>query len=197
LIGNVANFAIGKKEAANGFRIGNSIDVALIKSEAEFAGRKNEPGDFFAGIDSMRAEDAAGKDEWWRSHPGNADFFTAKIFDLMNVAFGGGLDAQTTAMNSAGDLYVDALLEGLKEIHDEMMGDIEAAEGEVVFVIGPFAFDHFRLETFFLEKAFFDGGKDGCFAGEADVADADFGKAGGSGLWPRAFVAAGEEEKTE
>ena len=82
-------------------------------------------------------------------------------------------------MNPASKFHVDALLERLEEIHDKVVSDIEAAEGEGVFVIGPFAFDHFRLETFLFEEAFFDGREDWGFAGEADVADADFGEAGG------------------
>jgi len=73
------------------------------------------------------------------------------------------------------------------------VGDIEAAEGEVVFVVGSLASDHFRLKTLLFEKALFDGGEDGGFAGEADVTDANFGEAGGICGGIGGFVTASEE----
>src|SRR5580765_8746294 len=100
-------------------------------------------------------------------------------------------------MNAAGKFHIESLLDRLEEIHDEVVGDIKAAEGEDVFVVGPFAFHQVDIEPFLFKKALFDGGKDGRFAGEANVADADFSGTGGSGLWPRAFVAAREEQDGE
>ena len=53
---NVANLALGEQEAADRFRIGDRIDFALIQRQAEFARREDAPGDFFAGIDAIRAQ---------------------------------------------------------------------------------------------------------------------------------------------
>jgi len=74
-----------------------------------------------------------------------------------------------------------------------MVRDIVAAEGEDVFVVGPLASDEADVETFVFEKALFDGGEDGSFAGEADVTDANFGEAGGICGGIGGFVTASEE----
>ena len=72
------------------------------------------------------------------------------------------------------NLHVQALFDRLEEIHHEMMRDVEAAEREHILVFRPFAFDQFDIESFLLEEAIFDRAENRRFAGDADVADADF-----------------------
>ena len=192
LVGDVADFAVGEQQAADRFGIGDGIDFAFVEGETEFARRENQPGNFFAGIDAIRAEDAVGKNERRRSHSRDANAFAAQIFDVVDVAFGGGLNAKAAAMDAAGEFHVQSLLDRLEEIHHEMMRDVVAAEREHVLVIRPFAFHEADVEPFFLEEAFFDGGEDRRFAGEADIADADFCRARGICWRIGGFVAASE-----
>src|SRR6267142_1717063 len=112
----------------------------------------------------------------------------------MDVAFGRGLNAETAAMDATCEFDVEALLDWLEEIHDEVVSDVKSAKRQDVFVVGPLASDHFDIETFLFEEAFFDSGENGRFAGEADVADADFGGAGGICGGIGGFVATCEQK---
>jgi len=76
-------------------------------------------------------------------------------------------------MNSASEFYVKALFDRFQEIHHQMMGNVEAAESEDVFVICPFAFHQARIESFLFEKALLDRHKDWRFAGNADVTNSN------------------------
>ena len=91
----------------------------------------------------------------------------------MNVAFRSGLHTQTTAMNASGEPDIQTLFKGLKEVHHQMVRDIESAQRQDVLVFRPLAFDEFDIEAFLFEKAFFDSGENGGFARDANVADAD------------------------
>src|SRR5215212_2253370 len=111
----------------------------------------------------------------------------------MNIAFGARLNAQTAAMNSSSEFNVEALLNRLEKIHHEMMRDVVTAQRENVFVLGPFALHEFDIEVFIFKKTFFDRGENGRFAGQPDVADANFHRAGRSGSFGgclRALLAA-------
>jgi hypothetical protein len=86
-------------------------------------------------------------------------------------------------VNPGREFHIHPQLDGLEKIHHQVMRDVKAAQGEHIFVLRPLAADQLDVEAFFFEKALFDGGKNRSFAGEADVADADFGEAGfGIGL---------------
>ncbi len=75
-----------------------------------------------------------------------------------------------------------------------MLGDVVAAEGEGVLVVFPVALDQFDIESFILEISVLDRAENGCFTGQADVADADFV---GLRLVRHAFffAAAGEDQR--
>ena len=85
-------------------------------------------------------------------------------------------------MDAAGELHVQPLLDGLEEVHHEVMRDVVTAEREHVLVFRPLAFHERDVEPFLLEEALLDRGEDRRLAGEADVADADL-----VGVLPRSF----------
>src|ERR1043166_1043909 len=121
----------------------------------------------------MRAKNPVREDKRRGAHSRNANSFAAKVRDVAYLAIHRSLDTQTASVNSAGEFYIEALLDRFEKIHHEMVRDVEAAEGEHVFVIRPLAFHHFHIEPFLVEKAIFDGTKDGGFAGKTDVTDPD------------------------
>ena len=97
-------------------------------------------------------------------------------------------------MDSGGEFHIEPLLDRLEKIHDEVVRDIESAERQHIFVIGPFALYHFDLEPLLLEESLLHRAEDGRFAGQSDVAHADdVGAAPGIGVFP----ATGEQESTE
>src|ERR1043166_9267323 len=122
----------------------------------------------------MRAKNPVREDKRRCAHSRNANSFAAKVRDVSYLSIQRSLDTQTASVNSAGEFYIETLLDRFEKIHHEMVGDVEAAEGEHVFVIRPLAFHHFDIEPFLLEKAIFDGTKDGRLTGKANVTDADF-----------------------
>ena len=105
--------------------------------------------------------------------PGNANSLSAQILDRVDIAFRPGLHAQASAMDSAGELYVQSLFDRFKEIHDEVMSDIETAESEHILVVGPFTLHQADIEPLLFEKSFLDRAKDRRFASQTDVADPD------------------------
>src|SRR6185295_13981534 len=111
--------------------------------------------------------------KWRRAHAGNADALAPKVLDRSNVALQPGLDPQAAAMDAPGEFDIEALLDRLEEIHDEVMSDIVVAHREDVLVILPIAFDEADIEAFFLEKPLLDCGKDRRLAGQADIAHAN------------------------
>ena len=50
-------------------------------------------------------------------------------------------------MNSAGELHIQPLLDGLEEIHDQVMRDVESAQRQHVLVIGPLTFDQGDIQA--------------------------------------------------
>src|ERR1043166_9151736 len=80
-------------------------------------------------------------------------------------------------MDATGELDVQSLLDGLEKIHDQMMRHVVSAERQHVLVILPITLHQGNVQTFFFEKALLDRGENRCFTREADVTDADFGRA--------------------
>ena len=76
-------------------------------------------------------------------------------------------------MDSGEEPYIEALFDRLKEVHDQMVSDVVAAERECVFVIPPTALHQLHIKAFLLEEAFLVRNIDRCFAGQADVAHPD------------------------
>src|SRR6476469_8305419 len=88
-------------------------------------------------------------------------------------------------MNSAGKFHIKALFDRFQKIHHQVMGNVETAESEDVFVIRPFTLHQAGIESFLSEKAFLDRHKDWRFAGNADVTNPDLIGIGGCGtLFP-------------
>src|SRR5947209_1412512 len=134
----------------------------------------------------MRAEHAVGENERRGAHSRNADSFSAKIGDRIDAAIFSGLDPQTTAMNSAGEFYIESLFDRLQKVHHEVMGDVESAQRQDVFVIGPLAFHQTGIEAFLFEKAVLDCAEDRRFAGKPNISDPDFVRGGGRARIPTA-----------
>ena len=112
----------------------------------------------------------------------------------MNISLRRGLDPQAALVNSGRELHVESLLDRLEKIHDKMMRDVEPAQRQHVFVVGPFAFHHFHLEPLFLEEPFLDRAEDRRFAGQANVTDANFIRSNRAGGIP---LATGQNQRTK
>ena len=179
LVRDVAHLAVGQQQAADRLGVGDGVHVSFVQRQAQFAGRKHEPGDLSARVDPVGAEDAIGEDERRRAHSRHADSLSPQFLYRANSALRGGLDPQTAAMDAAGEFHVQALFDGFEKIHDQVMRDVKSAQRQHVFVIRPLAFDQRHLEAFLLEEAFLDGSEDGSFAGKANVTDPDFSRAAG------------------
>ena len=92
----------------------------------------------------------------------------------MNVCFYPRLDAQTSAVNSGKESYVQTLFDRLQEVHHEVMSDIVVAKGQCVLISCPIAFHQFRLESLLLKKTLLVRGVYRGFASQTDVTDPDF-----------------------
>ena len=68
-------------------------------------------------------------------------------------------------MHSSEEPHIQALLDWFEEIHHQMVRDVVAAEGQVIFVSRPAAFHELRLEAFILEEPLLVGGVNGSLAG--------------------------------
>ena len=51
-------------------------------------------------------------------------------------------------MNASRKFHVQSLLDGLKQVHNQVMRDVEPAKREHIFIFGPLAFDQFNIEPF-------------------------------------------------
>src|SRR5579864_3929838 len=127
----------------------------------------------------MRAKHAIRKYQRWSSHSGDADTLAAEISDRIDLAVHRRLHPQTTAMNSSGEFYIEALFDRFKKIHHQVMRDIESPEREDIFIIRPFTFHQTDIESFLFEITVLDCAKDRRFAGNANISDADFVGRGG------------------
>ena len=74
-------------------------------------------------------------------------------------------------MHSAQKSHVQALLDRLEKVHDEVVRDVVGAEGKIVFVVCPTAFNQFGLQAFVFEEAFFKGRINRGLAGQPDEAN--------------------------
>ena len=185
LVGNVADFAIGEKQAPDRFGVGDRVYFTLLERESQFARRKNAPADVLAGINAVRAQNAIRENEGRRPHARHSDALPAQILDCPDISLRRGLDAETAFMNSRRETHVKSLLDRLQEIHDEMVRDIESAQSQDVLVVRPLAFHQFDVEALFLEETVFDRAEDWRFAGQSDIADPDLVRgAAAGGIFP-------------
>src|SRR5206468_629397 len=106
----------------------DSIDIAFVKSQPEFARAIDDPGHIFAGVDAVCAHDPICKNKRRRSHARHTDAFAFQIFDRANISFYARLHAQTATVNSTRETHVESLLQRLQEIHDQMMRNVESTE---------------------------------------------------------------------
>ena len=56
-------------------------------------------------------------------------------------------------MHTSNESHIEALLDGFEKVHHQVVSDVVAAEGEIVFVVCPTAFHQFGLEPFFFEQS--------------------------------------------
>ena len=66
----------------------------------------------------------------------------------MDWAVHAGLDSQASGVHSYNEPYIQTVLDWFEEIHHEMVSDVIAAEGEVIFVGRPTTFYKLWLEPF-------------------------------------------------
>src|SRR4029450_1626079 len=174
LVGNVPHLALRNQQAADWFRVGHGIDFTLIQCQAQFTRRENLPSDIFSGINAVRSKDPICEDKGRCAHSRNANALTLQIFNRVNIRIHTCLHPKTATVDSSEEPYIKALFDRLKEVHNQVVGDVVAAERECVLVIRPTAFYQFRLESLLLEKALLVSDVNRSFAGQSDVADADF-----------------------
>ena len=91
----------------------------------------------------------------------------------MNIGFHAGLNAQTSAVDSGQEPYIQTLFNRFEEKHREVMSDVEAAKRQRVLVSCPVALHQFDLEPLFLEKTFFDRDENRRFTRQPDISHAD------------------------
>src|SRR4030095_9063305 len=105
------------------------------------------------------------------------------------------LDSQASAVDSGQESHIEALFDRLKEIHDQMVGNVIAAERKVIFVSRPAAFHQFRLKALLLKKAQLVGGVDWSLAGQPDKADLHMLRVDDF-CWARLLAATGKKEQS-
>jgi len=97
------------------------------------------------------------------------------------------LHAQATGVNPSANLHIQALLDGLEKIHNQVVRDVIRPQCERVLVLRPLALHHFHLEPLFLEVALLHRHEDRRLARDPDVAHANLVSAALPGI--RSFVA--------
>jgi hypothetical protein len=160
-----------------GSEVATRVDLALLEREAELTGREDLPFDVLARVESVGPHHAVGEDEGRRAHARDSDALALEVLDRLDVRLDARLHAQATGVDAAGHSHVQALLDGLEEVHDQVVGDVEPAQREHVLVFGPLALHELGLEPLLLEEAVLHGRVDRCLAGDADVAHLDLGQA--------------------
>jgi len=103
------------------------------------------------------------------------------------------LNAQTAAVDSGQEPYIQTLFNRFEEQHDEVMSNVEAAQRQCVLVGCPVALHQFDLESLLLEETFFDRRVNRRLASDADITNADL--VGSSWARTGTFVAAAENEE--
>ena len=86
--------------------------------------------------------------------PGTPIRLPRRSSDRSDFALRSRLHAQAAAMNAAGELHIQSLLDGLEEIHDQVMRDVVSAEREHILVVRPLAFHQLDVEALLLENPF-------------------------------------------
>jgi len=81
-------------------------------------------------------------------------------------------------MNATGEFHIEPLLDRLEKIHHEVMGNVESAQRENIFIFAPFALNEFDVQPLLLEKSVFDRAENGGLTSDPDVADADLARVG-------------------
>ena len=82
----------------------------------------------------MRSEDTICENERWCAHSWHTNSFSFQVLNGVNIRFHARLNAQTSAVDSSQESYIQTLLDRLEEIHDEVMGDVIAAKRQCIFV---------------------------------------------------------------
>src|SRR5262245_21342713 len=152
--------ALGQEKAANRLRIGHGINLTFFDRQTKLAGRIYLPGNILVRINPIIAQCPLSENKRRRSHARNANSFALEIRDRVNVQVIRDLYAETSAMNPAGKLHIQSLLDWFQEIHHQVLGNVVAAECEGILVVLPGTLDQLRFESFVLEEAFLVGGED-------------------------------------
>jgi hypothetical protein len=98
-------------------------------------------------------------------------------------------------MDPGGEIYVQALLNRLEEIHNQVMRYVKTAEREDILVFRPLAFDQFNIESLILEETILDCAEYRRFARDTDVSHPNFsGAAFGDRRSTFGLIAAHDEE---
>src|SRR5881227_2025433 len=121
----------------------------------------------------MRSENTIRENKRRCAHSWYANSFSFQVLDRVNSRFDARLNAQTSAMNSGEESYVQTLLDRFKEVHHQVVRNVIAAKRQSVFVSCPVAFHQFRFQSLLLEEALLVSGVNRLLTRQSDVADAD------------------------
>ena len=100
-----------------------------------------------------------------RVHSGRFYTFTEPSYSRFKEPDYPRLQAQAPAVDAAGELHVQPLLDGLEEVHHQVVRHVEPPQRQRVLVRRPLAPHQLNLEPLFFEETLFDGGEDRGLAG--------------------------------
>jgi hypothetical protein len=117
----------------------------------------------------------AGEKEGGAAHVSDSQPLALEIWHGPDVCLRSSLDAQAARVDAACQLEVQTHFDRLHQVHDEAVGGMETAFREAVAHRTPIGLDELDLEPFLFEEPLFVGHEDCRFAGQAKIANLDFG----------------------
>ena len=121
----------------------------------------------------MRSENTICENKGRSAHSWHTNSFSFQLLNCVNIRVHARLNAQTSAVDSGEESYIQTLFDRFEEVHHQVMGDVVTAKRQCVFIGCPVTLHQFRLESLLFEKTFLISGVDRSFAGQTDVTDAD------------------------